>query len=82
MLLLEGWAAKLGWEKLVNRSGLSWRRLPEAEKADLDAPRALALMHAKPTLIRRPVLDHDGKLLVGFRPEEYAAALAGGAAKP
>jgi arsenate reductase len=47
--LLEGWAAKLGWEKLLNRSGLTWRRVPEADKAELDAPRALALMHAKPT---------------------------------
>lgn len=74
--LLEGWAERLGWEKLLNRSGLTWRRLPEAERAGLDGSRALALMHAHPTLIRRPVLDRDGALLAGFSPEAYAAAFA------
>jgi arsenate reductase (glutaredoxin) len=80
--LLESWAERLGWEKLLNRSGLTWRRLPDEEKADLDGPRALALMQAKPTLIRRPVLDHDGALLVGYRPDDYATALAGLAGRP
>lgn len=76
MPLLDAWAGQVGWEKLLNRSGLTWRRLPEADRAGIDGPRALALMHERPTVIRRPVLDHDGHLLVGFRPEDYAAAFA------
>lgn len=80
--LLAGWAGKLGWEKLVNRSGLTWRRLPEAERAGLDEARALALMNAHPSLIRRPILDRDGDLLVVFRPDDYADALAGAPGRP
>jgi len=72
--LVARFAEALGWEELVNRSGLTFRRLPDADKADLDEARALALMTAHPSLIRRPVLDHDGTLSVGFRPEDYAAA--------
>lgn len=72
--LVARFAEALGWEKLLNRSGLTFRRLPESDKADLDAAKALALMSAHPSLIRRPVLDRDGALLVGFRPEDYAVA--------
>ena len=72
--LVARFAAVLGWEKLLNRSGLTFRRLPDADKADLDEARALALMSAHPSLIRRPVLDRDGTLTVGFRPDDYAAA--------
>jgi arsenate reductase (glutaredoxin) len=75
--LVARFADALGWEKLLNRSGLTFRRLPDADKADLDAAKALALMSAHPSLIRRPVLDRDGALSVGFRPEDYAAAFAG-----
>lgn len=70
---LEGWARQAGWEKLLNRSGTTFRKLPDAEKADLDEARAIALMLAQPSMIRRPVLDAGGDLLVGFQPEAYAA---------
>jgi arsenate reductase len=74
--LVARFADALGWEQLLNRSGLTFRRLPEADKAGLDGPKALALMTAHPSLIRRPVLDRGGVLSVGFRPDDYAAAFA------
>lgn len=72
--LVGRFAEAVGWEKLLNRSGLTFRRLADADKADLDEAKALALMSAHPSLIRRPVLDRHGTLAVGFRPEDYAAA--------
>jgi arsenate reductase (glutaredoxin) len=73
---LEGWAAKVGWETLLNRAGTTFRALPDADKADLSEKKAIALMQAQPSMIKRPVLDQGGKLLVGFKPEQYAAAFA------
>lgn len=72
---IAGWAAQVGWEKLLNRAGTTFRALPEANKIGLDEARALALMAANPTLIKRPVLEADELLLVGFKPELYASAL-------
>ena len=69
---LEGWAGKVGWEVLLNKNGTTFRKLPEADKTDLDAARAIALMLAQPSMIKRPVLDVDGALTVGFKPEVYA----------
>lgn len=74
---LAGWVEKAGWTTLINRSGTTFRNLPEAEKADLDAGKAIALMLAQPSMIKRPVLEHGDGLLVGFRPDAYAAALGG-----
>jgi arsenate reductase len=71
---LRAWAAKVGWETLLNRSGTTFRKLPDAARADLDEPRAVALMAAQPSMIKRPVLEMDGALLVGFRPEAYEKA--------
>ncbi len=71
---LAGWAAKVGWEALLNRAGTTFRKLPEAEKADLTEKTALALMRAQPSMIRRPVLETGGQVLVGFKPETYAGA--------
>ena len=71
--VLEGWIAKLGWEVLLNRSGTTFRKLPEADRAGLDQAKAISLMLAQPSMIKRPVLDVDGRLTVGFRPEVYAA---------
>ena len=68
---LKQWAGKLGWEVLLNRAGTTFRKLSDAEKADIDEAKALTLMQAQPSLIKRPVLDADGTLLVGFRPELY-----------
>lgn len=69
---LRRWVARIGWEKLLNRAGTTFRALPEAEKAGLDEARAIALMRAHPALIKRPVLEADEALLVGFKPELYA----------
>jgi Spx/MgsR family transcriptional regulator len=71
--VLEAWARVVGWESLLNRAGTTFRKLPDADKADIDATRAIALMLAQPSMIRRPVLDAHGTLIVGFRPETYAA---------
>ena len=72
---LEGWAKAVGWEALLNRAGTTFRKLPDADKADLNETKALALMLAQPAMIKRPVLDCDGRLLVGFKPGLYEAAL-------
>lgn len=72
---LRGWAKELGWEKLLNRAGTTFRALPEADKADLDEAKAIALMLASPSMIKRPVLDLGDRRLLGFKPEEWAAAI-------
>ncbi len=71
---LEDWIGRVGWEVLLNRAGTTFRKLPEADRADLDAARATALMLAQPSMIKRPVFDTGETLLVGFKPEEYEAA--------
>ena len=73
---LRRWAGQVGWEVLLNRSGTTYRALPEAAKANLDEDKAIALMMGQPSMIKRPVLDVDGGLLVGFKPDRYAAAFA------
>jgi arsenate reductase len=73
---LEGWVHAHGWETVLNRSGMTFRALPEADKADLDAAKAIGLMLAQPSMIKRPVLDVDGRTTVGFRPEVYANLFA------
>lgn len=72
---LEHWCKAVGWEVLLNRAGTTFRKLPEADRQALDARRASALMLAQPSLIKRPVLDLGGRLLVGFKPELYASAM-------
>ncbi|MBU1384635.1 MAG: ArsC family reductase [Alphaproteobacteria bacterium] len=72
---LRGWVAEHGWETVLNRAGTTFRALPEADKADLTADRAIALMLAQPSMIKRPVLDLGDRTLVGFKPDLYAAAL-------
>ncbi len=69
------WAKAVGWEKLLNRAGTTFRKLPDADKEGLDATMAAALMAAHPSCIKRPVVEHPGGLLVGFKPEEWEAAL-------
>ena len=73
---LEQWAKRVGWETLLNRAGTTFRALPDSKKAELDAGRAIALMLAQPTMIKRPVLAIGDRLLVGFKPEQYAAVFA------
>ena len=72
---LEGWARQVGWEILLNRSGTTFRKLADSDKAHLTEAKAVALMLAQPSMIKRPVLETDGGLLVGFKPEAYAAQL-------
>jgi Spx/MgsR family transcriptional regulator len=73
---LEGWAKKAGWEALLNRAGTTFRKLPESDKEGLTEAKAIRLMLAQPSAIKRPVLElSGGKLLVGFKPEAYAAAV-------
>ena len=68
---------ELGWETLLNRAGTTFRKLPDEDKADLDDTKAIALMLAQPSMIKRPVLDVGGTLLVGFKPDHYAQAFCG-----
>jgi arsenate reductase len=72
---LEGWVEELGWQTLLNRAGTTFRKLPEVAQSDLDAQKAIALMLEQPSMIKRPVLDLGDRLLVGFKPELYQAAL-------
>lgn len=72
---LDDWIGRVGWEILLNRAGTTFRKLPEAERADIDVAKATALMLAQPSMIKRPVLDTGDALLVGFKPERYDAAL-------
>ena len=70
---LKRWSDELGWEVLLNRAGTTFKTLPDADKAGLDAAKAIGLMLAQPSMIKRPVLEVDGELIVGFKPETYAA---------
>lgn len=72
---LQRWVKAVGWEVLLNRRGTSWRQLPEADRADLTETRAIDLMLANPTLIKRPVIEHGKKILVGVDLERYEAEL-------
>lgn len=72
---LERWCKELGWEVLLNRAGTTFRKLPDADKQVSDASRAVALMLAQPSMIKRPVLDLGKRRLVGFKPESYESAL-------
>ncbi len=73
---LQGWASAVGWETLLNRAGTTFRALPESDKAGLTETTAITLMLAQPSMIKRPVLDLGGTLLVGFKPEQYEQAFA------
>jgi len=73
---LEAWEKAVGWEVLLNRAGTTFRALPDDKKQGLNAKKAVALMLAQPSMIKRPVLDADGKLTVGFKPEVYAGLFA------
>ena len=73
---LKRWADELGWETLLNRAGTTFRKLSDNDREGLNERNALALMLAQPSMIKRPVLDLGGKLLVGFKPEIYAREVA------
>ena len=71
---LTAWAGQVGWETLLNRAGTTFRKLPDADKSGIDEAKAIDLMLAQPSMIKRPVLDLGDKLLVGFKPDQYEAA--------
>jgi len=73
---LKQWSGAVGWETLLNRAGTTFRKLPDGDKEGLNERKALALMLAQPSMIKRPVLDLGGKLLVGFKPEIYDKEVA------
>ncbi|MEH2509336.1 arsenate reductase [Nitrobacteraceae bacterium AZCC 1564] len=73
---LASWSKEVGWETLLNRAGMTFRKLPDDQKEGLTEKKALALMLAQPSMIKRPVLDLGrGRLLVGFKPEIYEKAV-------
>ncbi|MBS7670179.1 ArsC family reductase [Croceicoccus gelatinilyticus] len=72
---LREWVAKEGWEVLLNKRGTTFRKLSDADKADIDADKAIALMMEHPSMIKRPVVEHEGGLLVGFDPDKWNGSL-------
>ena len=74
---LEDWVGRVGWETLLNRSGTTFRKLPPEDRDNLDAAKAIGLMLAQPSMIKRPVLDWGGQLVVGFKPAFYEQAFPG-----
>jgi len=72
---LARWIAAAGWETVLNRAGTTFRKLPDADKQGLDADKATALMLAQPSMIKRPVIEHPGGILIGFKPDLYGDAL-------
>lgn len=71
--VLEDWVRRVGWAVLLNRAGTTFRKLPDVEKIGVSAGKAIDLMLAQPSMVKRPVLDGDGALTVGFKPDIYAA---------
>lgn len=75
--MLERWADRAGWETLLNKKSLTWRKVPEADKNSLNRAKALALMLEQPTLVKRPVLEAENYIGVGFSEKRFSAFLAG-----
>ena len=73
---LKAWIADKGWEPILNKRGTTFRKLSDDDKQDIDPAKAERLMLANPSMIKRPVVEHSGGLLVGFDPEEWTATLA------
>ena len=69
---LDAWIKAVGWETLLNRRGMMWRKVPDEIKESIDEKSAIALMLETPSIIKRPVLEAAGKVTVGFKPETYA----------
>ncbi len=73
---LERWSKVVGWEKLLNKAGTTFKKLPDADKADINEAKALTLMLANPSMIKRPVVEDGKTLLVGFNPAMYDVELS------
>ena len=78
---LEKWCKAAGWETVLNRAGTTFKKLPESDKEGLTERKAIALMMAQPSMIKRPVLDDGKHLLIGFKPDEYEKELGGKATR-
>jgi arsenate reductase (glutaredoxin) len=74
---LERWCRELGWERVLNRSGTTFRKLPDAKRESVNEQQAIALMIEQPSMIKRPILEHGKQLHAGFKPEEYSALFRG-----
>lgn len=72
MQMLERWVSRIDWEKLLNRQSLTWRKIPEVDRTDMDMDRALGLIIENPTLLKRPVLESETLLAVGFSERRFA----------
>ncbi|MBV9045995.1 MAG: ArsC family reductase [Alphaproteobacteria bacterium] len=70
---LESWIKAVGWETLLNRAGTTFKKLPDADREDVNEKKAIALMLAQPSMIKRPVLEQGSRITVGFKPEIYSA---------
>ena len=70
--LIQQWIALLGWESLINRRGTTWRNLPEQTKASLDSVSAVPLIQQQPSLIKRPLIERQGDVWIGFDPQQFA----------
>mgnify|MGYP001197270751 CR=1 FL=1 len=70
---LAAWCKAAGWETVLNRAGTTFRKLADADKAGLDEDKAIALMLAAPSMIKRPVVEHPKGLLVGFKSDQWEA---------
>ena len=73
---LEKWVRQVGWEKLLNRAGTTFRKLPDTERDGVTEAKAIALMLAQPSMIKRPVIEHGTALTIGFKPDAYAQTFA------
>jgi Spx/MgsR family transcriptional regulator len=74
---LQAWTKEAGWETVLNRAGTTFRKLPEADRKDIDEGKAIALMLEQPSMIKRPVVEANGKLLIGFKPDDYDSVFKG-----
>lgn len=72
---LAAWCDAAGWDKVLNRAGTTFKKLPDEDKADLDQAKAVAVMAANPSCIKRPIVEHSAGILVGFKEAEWAAVL-------
>lgn len=74
---LNAWTKEAGWEKILNRAGTTFKKLPDADKTDMTQAKAIALMLAQPSIIKRPIVEGaKGGLLVGFKEAEWQEALS------
>ena len=75
---LKAWCTEFGWETILNRAGTTFRKVPEADRLNLDTAKAIALMITQPSMIKRPILEFGDRRLVGFKPDIYSDAFKAG----